>query len=97
MLRASERSDEGLEYTHMHFVYILECADNTLYVGCTNNLEKRLRQHNDSKSGAQYTKIRRPVTLIYSETFPTLREALQREAEIKSWRREKKLDLILHV
>ena len=78
----------------MYFVYILECADNSLYVGCTNNLEKRLKQHNDSKWGAHYTKIRRPVTLKYSEIFSTLKEARQREAEIKGWRREKKLALI---
>ena len=78
----------------MYFVYILQCADKTLYVGCTNDLEKRLKQHNDSKSGAHYTKIRRPVMLKYSETFLTLREARGREAEIKRWRREKKLELI---
>ncbi|MCX6786643.1 MAG: GIY-YIG nuclease family protein [Candidatus Kaiserbacteria bacterium] len=78
----------------MHFVYILECVDKSLYVGCTNNLEKRLKQHNDSKWGAHYTKIRRPVILKYSETFPTLKEARKRESEIKSWRREKKLSLI---
>ena len=75
-------------------VYILECADKSLYVGCTNNLKKRLKQHNDSKSGAHYTKIRRPVSLKYSETYKTLRETRQREAEIKSWKREKKLALI---
>jgi putative endonuclease len=74
----------------MHRVYILECADTTLYVGCTNNLEKRLKEHNHSKSGAHYTKIRRHVVLKYSESFPTLKEARQREAELKRWRREKK-------
>ena len=77
-----------------HFVYILECSDKTLYVGCTNNLERRLAQHNNSKSGAHYTKIRRPVTLKYSEKFETLSEARKRESEVKSWRREKKLELI---
>ena len=75
-------------------VYILQCADKTLYIGCTNNLEKRLKQHNDSKWGAHYTKIRRPVKLIHSEKFKTLIEARHREKEIKSWPREKKLDLI---
>lgn len=77
-----------------YLVYILECADGSLYVGCTNNLEKRLRQHNESKQGAHYTKIRRPVILKYSEEFKTLKEARQREAEIKSWRREKKRELL---
>ena len=77
-----------------HFVYVLRCADDTLYVGCTNNLKKRLEQHNNSKSGAHYTKIRRPVKLMYSEEFKNLTDARSREVEIKSWRREKKLDLI---
>ena len=77
-----------------YFVYILECADKSLYVGCTNNIEKRLKQHNNSKSGAHYTKIRRPVKLIYSEVFKTLTVARRREAELKGWRREKKLELI---
>jgi putative endonuclease len=76
------------------FVYILRCADDSLYVGCTNNLERRVKQHNDSKRGAHYTKIRRPVALLYFEEFKTLREARRRETEIKGWRREKKLALI---
>ena len=78
----------------MYFVYILGCADKSFYVGCTNNLEKRLKQHNESKWGAHYTKIRRPVTLLYSEAFNTLKVARKRESEIKGWRREKKLNLI---
>jgi len=77
-----------------HFTYILECADKSLYVGCTNDLEKRLKQHNTSKSGAHYTKIRRPVVLKYSESFPTLNEARKRETEIKKWTRQRKLELI---
>jgi len=76
------------------FVYILECADSSLYVGCTNNLERRIRQHNNSKLGAHYTKLRRPVVLKHSEQFETLKEARERETEIKGWRREKKLTLI---
>ncbi len=78
----------------MYFVYILECSDKSLYVGCTNNLEKRLGQHNNSKWGASYTRTRRPVILKYSENFSTLEKARRREAEIKGWRREKKLGLI---
>ncbi len=78
----------------MYFTYILECADQSLYVGCTNDLERRMKQHNDSKWGAHYTKTRRPVTLLYHETFSTLREARQRETELKGWRREKKFALV---
>lgn len=78
----------------MYFTYILQCADNTLYVGCTNNIEKRLKQHNHSKNGAHYTKIRRPVVLIYNETFSNLSDARKREAEIKRMKREEKLKLV---
>lgn len=77
-----------------YFVYILECADKSLYTGCTNDLNKRLKQHNNSKSGAHYTKLRRPTVLKYSETFKTLKKARAREAKIKTWPREKKLELI---
>ncbi|OGZ71148.1 MAG: hypothetical protein A2904_00805, partial [Candidatus Staskawiczbacteria bacterium RIFCSPLOWO2_01_FULL_33_9] len=66
-----------------YFIYILECVDKSLYVGCTNNLEKRIKQHNKSKWGAHYTKMRRPVELKYSEKFETLKDARRREAEIK--------------
>ena len=78
----------------MYHVYILQCADNSLYVGSTNNLEKRLKAHNGLKSGAHYTKIRRPVILKYSESFETFSEARKREGEIKSWARKEKLNLI---
>ena len=78
----------------MFYMYILECSDKSLYVGCTNDLEKRLNQHNNLKSGAHYTKIRRPVVLKYSEIFPSLLEARGREAEIKRWKREDKMELI---
>jgi len=77
-----------------HFVYILECADKTLYVGSTNDLKKRLHKHNNLKSGAHYTKIRRPVVLRYSEAVPDLATARAREAEFKRWSRTEKLDFI---
>jgi len=77
-----------------YYTYILECADGSFYVGCTNDLDRRLKQHNDAKWGAHYTKIRRPVTIKYFETFDDLKTARRREAEIKSWRRDKKLCLI---
>ncbi|PIT93026.1 MAG: hypothetical protein COU06_02075 [Candidatus Harrisonbacteria bacterium CG10_big_fil_rev_8_21_14_0_10_38_8] len=77
-----------------YFTYILQCSDGTLYTGSTNNLEKRLKQHNKLKSGAHYTKIRRPVTLKYLETYKTPREAKQREYQLKTLSREVKLKLI---
>lgn len=69
---------------------MLECADHTYYVGCTNNLAKRLRQHNGSKNGAHYTKLRRSVVLQHLEVFSTLKEARGRESEIQQWKRAKK-------
>ena len=73
-----------------YFVYILQCADSSYYTGCTNNLEKRLKEHNDSKRGAHYTKLRRPVILKYKEKYETLIEGRRREKEIKGWGRGKK-------
>ncbi|MDO8489946.1 MAG: GIY-YIG nuclease family protein [bacterium] len=78
----------------MYFAYIVRCVDGTLYAGSTNNLEKRIRQHNESKSGAHYTKIRRPVALVYSEEYTTFKEARAREAAIKQLSRKMKLALI---
>lgn len=78
----------------MYFVYILECADKTLYVGSTNNLEKRLYTHNNLKSGAHYTKIRRPVVLKYSEKCKNYAIARKREGELKRLGRIEKLNLI---
>lgn len=78
----------------LYFVYILECADGTFYSGSTNDLEKRLYKHNHLKSGAHYTKIRRPVILKYSEEVPDFATARAREGEFKRWSREKKLKFI---
>ncbi len=75
-------------------VYILECSDGTLYCGWTNNLEKRLHEHNEGKGGAKYTRGRRPVRLVYREPCPTRSDALRREREIKGLTRLKKLRLI---
>jgi putative endonuclease len=78
----------------MYFVYILECSDKTFYTGSTNDLENRLHKHNNLKSGAHYTKIRRPVVLKYSEEFNTYSEVRAREGEIKRLNREDKIKLI---
>ena len=53
-----------------------------------------MHQHNNTKSGAHYTKIRRPITLLHTESYSTLKEARSREAELKGWKREKKIELI---
>lgn len=76
-----------------HFVYIVRCIDNSLYTGYTNNIEARINKHNAGK-GAKYTKIRRPVVLVYQEMYETKSEALRREYEIKTFTRQRKLKLI---
>ncbi len=78
----------------MAYAYILRCADDTLYAGSTPDLEKRLHQHNYAKSGAKYTRGRRPVALAYSEKHRTLSRARSREAELKRLTRIEKLALI---
>ena len=80
----------------MFYTYILECADKTLYTGYTNDLDKRLAEHNgqSSKAGAKYTNSRRPVILRYKEEYKTKSEAMKREAEIKKYTRVQKLALI---
>jgi putative endonuclease len=78
----------------MYLVYILECADGTLYVGITNDIEKRLIAHNSGKTGARYTKGRRPVSVVYTEECGAKGSALKREAAIKKLTRLQKLELI---
>ncbi len=77
----------------MHFVYILECGDGSLYTGWTTNLEERLRVHNSGK-GAKYTRSHLPVRLLYFESFSEKAQALKREAEIKKLTRPQKETLI---
>ncbi len=77
-----------------NYVYILECSDKTLYTGTTNNIEKRIQEHNNTRTGAKYTRARRPVKLVYVEACSTPSIALKREAEIKKLSRAQKLLLI---
>ena len=76
----------------MNYVYILRCADGTLYCGWTTDLEARLATHNRGK-GAKYTRSRRPVELVYSEAYDDRHDALSREWHIKRMSREEKLKL----
>ncbi len=76
------------------FVYLLECSDNTLYCGITNNLEKRINTHNNGK-GAKYTRGRLPVSLFYFEEVESKSSALIREIKIKRMSKEQKISLKL--
>jgi putative endonuclease len=77
----------------MYFVYLLECKDGSLYTGITTNVERRFAEHK-SGAGGHYTSAREVAKIAYTEKHPNRSSASKREAEIKSWRREKKLDLL---
>lgn len=77
-----------------YYAYIVQCKDGTFYTGWTNNLDKRMKAHNQGKQGAKYTRSRRPVTLVYYETFDTQEEAMSREWYIKQLTRKEKEELI---
>jgi len=74
-------------------MYILECSDGSYYTGSTNNLDRRLEQHQNG-DGANFTKKRLPVNLVYVEEFDRVDQAFYREKQIQKWRREKKEALI---
>ncbi len=76
------------------FMYILECSDGTYYTGSTNNLVRRLSEHMTGK-GANYTKKRLPVKLVYFEKYKRVQTAFYREKQVQGWRRAKKEALIL--
>ena len=76
----------------MNYVYLLRCADGTLYCGWTTDLEKRVAAHN-AGTGAKYTRSRRPVELVYYEKYVDRNEALSREWHLKRLSREEKLRL----
>ena len=77
----------------MHFVYLVRCADGTLYTGYALDPQAREHAHNSGR-GARYTAGRRPVALVYSESFELIGDALRRERELKRWPRERKEALV---
>ena len=76
-----------------YYVYILECADGTLYTGYTTDVQRRLKEHNESDLGAKYTKARRPCRLFWSKELPSKSEAMKEEYRIKHLSRDEKLKL----
>ncbi|UMB61673.1 GIY-YIG nuclease family protein [Lutibacter sp. A80] len=75
-------------------VYILKCADNSYYVGVTNNLEKRIMEHKEGLDSKSYTFKRRPIALIWNQTFNDIEQAIGFEKKLKGWNRVKKEALI---
>lgn len=77
------------------FVYFLRCADNSLYGGITTDIKRRLHEHNQSNTlGAKYTRVRRPVTLAYSEQADNRAQASQREYQLKQLNKKAKEHLV---
>lgn len=75
-------------------MYIVRCADDSLYTGITTDIDRRLLEHNEGKTGSRYTRARRPVDLVYAELAETRSSASKREAEIKRLNHKQKLLLI---
>ena len=81
--------------TKKWIIYLLECGDKSLYCGITNNLDKRLKQHNgEINGGAKYTRSRKPLTIVYQENAISRGEALKREITIKKMSKKSKENLI---
>lgn len=78
----------------MYHLYILKCADKTLYTGITTDLERRVGEHNSQKLGAKYTRARRPVKLVYTKKFRDRSLAAKAEARVKKLSRREKLEMI---
>jgi len=77
----------------MYFVYIIQCSDESLYTGITNDLQRRFDQHKNG-NGGHYTSSKQVIKIVYTEQYPDRSAALKREAQIKGWTRQKKLNLI---
>ncbi|MDI1232900.1 MAG: GIY-YIG nuclease family protein [bacterium] len=78
----------------MMYVYILECSDNSLYTGVTNDIDRRVEEHQNGSNKEAYTYSRRPVKPVYSEFFTNPTDAINFEKQIKGWNRKKKIAII---
>ncbi len=77
-----------------YYVYILKCEDDSFYTGVTNNVERRVLEHNNSEDKKAYTFRKRPVTLVWFEYYNNINQAIEKEKQIKGWNRKKKQALI---
>jgi putative endonuclease len=77
-----------------YHLYILKCADDSLYTGITTDVKRRVSEHNEGKAGAKYTRARRPVEVVYSKKFRDRSGASVAEAALKKLTREEKLALV---
>ena len=88
--RAGKNTRKKSARTGKFYVNIVECADGTYYTGSTNNIEKRVDEHNKSRRAAKYTRSRRPVTLVWAKGYGSFGRALSKERRIKALTRKKK-------
>jgi len=79
-----------MKLAHNYYVYIVKCSDGSYYTGVTNNLDRRIEEHNSGDNPRCYTYKRRPVTLMYEEHFNNITNAIEWEKQIKGWSRKKK-------
>ncbi len=77
----------------MYFVYLIECKDKSIYTGITTDVDRRFNEHKN-KIGGHYTSSKKVVRVVYTEQHPDRSSASKRESQIKSWTRQKKLNLI---
>ena len=84
-----------MKIAHNYFVYIVECTDNSYYTGVTNNLERRIWEHNSGENQLSYTFKRCPVILKFSQWFQDINQAIEFEKQVKSWSRKKKEALFI--
>jgi putative endonuclease len=90
------RKNTGHEKESMSigYMYIVECSDGTFYTGSTKDLERRIEEHNSPDRGANYTRVRQPVELVYYEEYDRIDWAFYREKQVQKWSQKKKLALI---
>ncbi|MEQ1849668.1 MAG: GIY-YIG nuclease family protein [Candidatus Peribacteraceae bacterium] len=79
-----------MKRNHQYWVYMLLCADGTYYTGVTNNLDRRLAEHDNCRNPESYTSTRRPLRLVYSSEFQYILNAIRTEKKLKSWSQAKK-------
>ena len=79
-----------MKTSHTYYVYIVECSDKSYYIGVTNDIDRRLWEHNNDEKKTSYTYNRRPVVLRYCETFQYVQNAIAWEKQLKGWSRKKK-------
>ncbi len=83
-----------MQKSHIYYIYILKCSDNTYYTGVTNSIDRRYREHQEGSDNKAYTFSRRPIQLVFITEFSNIDFAIEKEKQIKKWSKKKKEALI---